>query len=253
MNTSFFARPLQVVALAFTGIALLAAPQPSFAIATATPGPASSPVPTSAPLAHSLPYASNLDFTLDQTVSSAHVTDGQLIPISLMKPILIDGIMVADKGAHAALRVINQRHAASGDVQGFVDVEVTSLTLADGQILPLLNDRSHLSNRDTRGHESTVGVEDTVGSMTLPFYSIFAALRRGREITVPAGTKIAVRTAATLTLNSRGNPVISLPSPPPVALSTPASSFPVAPLYTATPAPTPRPTPTPSPTPLASP
>ncbi len=181
-------------------------------------------------------------------MSSAKLKHGDLIPISLVKPIILGGVTVAPSGAHASLRVIDAQHAAAGDIQGYFDVEVTSLTLADGQRLPLLNDRSHFSNRDTSGHESTVGVEDTVGSMTLPFYTIFAALRRGREVTYPAGTKIAARIGATLSVDDAGRPLIALPSPPPVALSTPSSAFPVAPIYTPTPPPTPKPTPTPAPT-----
>ena len=238
--------PLHHAALLFVAFAVLAAPQPGFAIAIPSPNPNPTSSPTIAPPSLVLRYGSSLEFTLDKTMSSAKLQHGDLIPISLVKPIILGGVTVAPSGAHASLRVIDARHAAAGDVQGYFDVEVTSLTLADGQLLPLLNDRSHFANRDTNGHESTVGVEDTVGSMTLPFYGVFAALRRGREVTYPAGTKIAARIGATLSVDNAGHPVIALPSPPPVAVTTPSPAFPVAPIYTPTPPPTPKPTPTPT-------
>lgn len=247
MKTQFLKFTPRSVAVFLTSIALFATPLPSFAIAVPSPTPAPTSAPLPAPISRTLSYASTLEFRLDQAITSAKAILGQIIPISLAKPLILAGVTIAPKGAHASLRVINAQHAAAGDVQGFIDVEFTALTLADGQILPLISDHSHLTNHVTRGHDSTVGAEDTVGSMTLPYYSIFAALRRGREINLPAGTAFTVLTGATITLDSTDHTIISLPSPPPLAASTPSDAFPIAPLYTPTPPATPKPKPTSSP------
>lgn len=211
-----------------------------------SPRPSRRPAP-SAPT-HGLSYGRPIAFTLLAPISSASAQLGQRFAVSLKVPLVVDGTTIAPIGARTYLRVLAVRAADAGDVYGYVDVEFEPLHLADGRTVPLVTPRSHLAVHVTAGHASTVGIENTVEDIFIPPFSILQALRRGRNVVLPAGTTLTARLGASLALADSGIVEIATPAPLPMVTGTPASDFPALPLYTPTPRPTPRPTPTPQPT-----
>lgn len=176
--------------------------------------------------------------------------------------------MIAPAGTAGSLRIVAVSHADIGDVYGFVDVYFEPLALPDGRALPLRAPHSRLAPHDSAGHESTVGLEDTVAGQVVPYYFLYQIFRKGKNFVLNPGAEIPARTEATITALPNGTVAIETPQPPATSLAVPNSSFPVEPVATPlpphdrrqvhpTPSPTPWPTPaeseSPSPSPSGSP
>lgn len=208
-----------------------------------------------------MPFDSDLIFVTDEPISSKSSKAGQIVKVHLKNDLTVGGHVVAPAGTAGALRIVAVSRADIGDVYGFVDVYFEPLALPDGRTLPLRAPVARLSPHVTAGHESTVGLEDTVGSMTIPYYMLFSIFRKGKNFVLNPGAQIPARTEATLTALPNGTVAIETPRPPVTSLVVPNSSFPVEPVATPfgpaagrrqvhpSPSPTPSPTPSGSPTP----
>jgi hypothetical protein len=202
---------------------------------------------------------------LDKPISSKSSHPGELVPVHLKKPLIVDGRTIAAAGTPGTLRIVDVSPADIGDVYGFVDIFFEPLKLPDGRMLPLRAPFARLSPRDSAGHESTVALEDTVEDAVIPFHWLFHILRKGKNFVLKPGSEIPARTEATLQALPNGTVAIETPRPPLVDLIPPKATFPVEPAATpfgpfrgkkpvhASPSPTPWPSPswppTPSPTP----
>lgn len=208
-----------------------------------------------------LPFDSDVIFVTDEPISSKSSKAGQIVKVHLKNDLTVGGRVVAPAGTAGSLRIVAVSRADIGNVYGFVDIYFEPLALPDGRTLPLRAPVARLAPRDTAGHESTVGLEDTVGSMTIPYYMLFSVFRKGKNFVLNPGAQIPARTEATLTALPNGTVAIETPRPPVTSLVVPNSSFPVEPLATPfgpaagkrqvhpTPSPTPSPSPSGSPTP----
>ena len=230
------------------------------AIVIATPPPAR---PIAAALATPRAISKSLFFTLDDPLSSVTSQRGEVVLAHLTAPLVVDGITLAPAGSPERIKVLNVRAASSGDVYGYVDIFFEPLALANGLRLPLIAPSSRLTVHTTIGHESTVGVEDTVANILFPPHVLYEVFRRGRNIELGKGTQIRAEEGARITIVA-GKAFIATPPPLPVLSATPAAAFTPIPLMTpAHPrlpqsrsgphAPTPTPSPSPSPTATASP
>ncbi len=173
----------------------------------------------------------------------------------LTYPLRVGGVTLAPAGTPELIKVLNVRAAASGDVYGYVDIFFEPFKLADGSELPLVAPSSRLTVHTTIGHESTVGVEDTVANILFPPHVLYQVFRRGRNIELAKGTQVRARVGALVTV-ADGKAFIATPPPLPVLSATPAAAFTPIPLMTpahphvqgARPAPRPTASPTPMPT-----
>ncbi|MGC8485766.1 MAG: hypothetical protein ACP5O6_09060 [Candidatus Baltobacteraceae bacterium] len=191
---------------------------------------------------------------------------GEVVRAHLTYPLRVDGVTLAPAGSPELIKVLNVRAAASGDVYGYVDIFFEPLKLTDGQALPLVAPSARLTVHTTIGHESTVGVEDTVANILFPPHVLYQVFRRGRNIDLAKGTQVRAQAGALVTI-ADGKALIATPPPLPVLSATPAAAFTPIPFMTpahprihgahATPrpmaSPTPTSTPAPSPTPTSSP
>ncbi len=225
-----------------------------------TPMPKATPSPTAPPPGNVLPFDSTLLFVLDDPISSKASKAGQLVRAHLRSAIVIGSRTVAAAGTAATIRIVDSSSADIADTYGFVDIFFEPLALPDGRVLPLRTPVARLTPNVSAGHESTVGAEDTVGDIFVPYYPLYQILRKGKNFVLGAGSVIPANIEATLTTQPNGT--IAIVTPPPLQASgeTPNATFPVMPLATpfgpgATPRsrPTPRPSPSPSPSPTSSP
>lgn len=213
------------------------------------------------PVGTVLPFDSMLTFVLDDPISSKASKSGQLVRVHLKEAIVVAGRVVAPAGALGQIRIVDSSAADIMDAYGFVDIFFEPLVLADGRMLPLRAPIARLDPRVSSGHESTVGAEDTVGDIFVPYYPVWQILRKGKNFVLGPGSEIPARTEATISAQPNGTIAIVTPRPMPQRAEVPNSAFPVEPLATplgglATPArrsstasaPTPS-APTPSPTP----
>jgi hypothetical protein len=204
-----------------------------------------------------LPFDSTLLFVLDDPISSKSSKAGQIVRAHLKNAIVVGGRIVAPAGAPAQIRIVDSSAADIADTYGFVDIFFEPLALPSGRTLPLRAPIARLAPRVSSGHESTVGAEDTVGDIFIPYYPLWQIFRKGKNFVLQAGSELPARTEATVTAQPDGTIAIVTPRPLPPSGEVPNSAFPVEPMATplgGTPPthrpPTPSP-PTPSPTPTA--
>jgi len=228
------------------------------AIVIATPPPLR---PIAAALARPRATSNSLFFTLDDPLSSVTSQRGEVVLAHLTYPLVVDGITLAPAGSPERVRVLNVRAASSGDTYGYVDIFFEPFLLADGLRLPLVAPSSRLTVHSTIGHESTVGVEDTVANILFPPHVLYQVFRRGRNINLGKGTQIRAQEGAQIAI-ADGKAFIATPPPLPILSATPATAFTPIPLMTPAHPRVPRakagarapsPSPSPSPSPTASP
>jgi hypothetical protein len=231
----------------------------AYPITTPAPGKTSTPSPTPTP-SGIIPYGSMLAFTLDDPISSNGSHSGQMIRAHLKEALVLDGRSIAPEGTPVQIRIINAVAASNPDIYGYVDIYFEPLQLPNGQMVPLEPPTSHLTVNVSAGHESTVGVEDTIGDIFIPGHILYHVFRKGRNLVMQPGAEIHARTQATIALTRKGAVAVTTPAPVVVEDQSPVSTFRAVPF--ATPRPTdeplphgrttlpPKPTPSPSLTPL---
>lgn len=195
-----------------------------------------------------LPLDSTLVFVLDDPISSKASKNGQLIRVHLKSAIVVNGKDVAPAGTPAQIRIVDVSPADIADTYGYVDIFFEPLTLPDGRILPLRAPIGRLEPHVSSGHESTVGAEDTIGDIFVPYYSLWQIFRHGKNFVLQAGSEVPARTDAEISVAPNGSIGIVTPRPLAQSSEVPNATFPVQPMSTPLPTypPAPRATPTPS-------
>src|SRR5205823_1058732 len=133
----------------------------------------------------------------DGTVSSRG-EKGTTVRAHLRDAIVVAGKTLVAAGAPLELSIIDVRRALMGNVDGWVQVDLHPLRLADGQILPLHLPRSHIDRFVTVGQASTQDATDTIGDIFVPYHMLYHALRKGSDVTLKPGTVLRARTSAAL-------------------------------------------------------
>jgi len=216
-----------------------------------TPMPKATPTPSPQPTGNVLPFDSTLLFVLDDPISSKGAKAGQIVRAHLKSALVVGGRAVAPAGTPEQIRIVDASPADIADTYGFVDIYYEPLALPDGRSLPLRAPVARLEPRVSAGHESTVGAEDTVGDIFVPYYPLWQIFRHGKNFVLLTGSELPARTEATISAQANGSIAIVTPPPIPPRNETPNSAFPVIPMATpigGTPQPRRLPTPAPTPT-----
>ncbi len=236
----------------------------SSAVPVPTPPPHARETPTEPPppastSANMLPFDSSVMLVLDDAIGSAVSSRSQVARAHLKDALAIGSRVLAPAGAPVSIDILASEGAKSGDVYGYVDIAIEPLVLSDGSRLPLRTPYAHLTTYVTAGHAATVGVEDTIGDIFIPGHIIYRAMRKGRNVTLPAGSMLRTRTLGSVSINARGEVAVATPAPITMPSTAPVGDFKPLPFATAAvlrpnqrPTPyhaTPEPTDTPAPTP----
>ncbi|HUY11338.1 MAG TPA: hypothetical protein VMV73_03655, partial [Candidatus Dormibacteraeota bacterium] len=168
-------------------------------------------------------------------ISSTSSQRGEIVPARLAYSLVVGGITVARAGAPEQIEILNVRRASGGDIYGYVDIFFKPFQLSNGLHLPLIAPVQRLSVKSTLGHESTVGVEDTVSNILFPPHVLYEAFRKGRNIVLGTGTQLRARMTARLAVIG-GAVVLVTPPPLPIAPDTPSAAFTPIPFITPPPA-----------------
>jgi hypothetical protein len=225
-----------------------ALPPPPNPAAAATPSPTAA-APSGAA---TLPVGSPIELVLDDRVDSKKTQPGTIVHFHLAKALDVGGVQLAPAGATGTLKVIATRPAVAPDVDGAVQIDLDALPITGHGSLPLTATKSYITVEQTAGQQSTNSLEDAAKDILIPGHSIYRNLRKGRELSLPPGSVLRARTAATISIGA-GNTVV-IATPPPFVLSTdmPYAAFTPIPLYTL-PTPPPHGTPAPKTTPTPQP
>jgi hypothetical protein len=223
-----------------------ALPPPPGPQAAVTPSP--SPAPTGAGY---LAPGSPIDFVLDDPVDSKKTSPGTVIRIHLAKALVVGGTQIAPAGTVGTLKVVSTRHAVAPDVDGAVQISLDPLVLPDHGTLPVTATKSYITIEQTAGQASTNALEDAAKDIFIPGHAIYKNFRKGRELSLPAGSILRARTAASIDATHPGAIVIATPPPFDLSTDVPHAAFTPIPLYVL-PTPFPRSSPSPSPAAHAS-
>jgi hypothetical protein len=189
--------------------------------------------PSPAPLSGNvLPFDSTLLFVLDDPISSKGSKPGQVIRAHLKNAIVVGGHVLAPAGTPGQIRIVDVSSSDILDQYGFVDIFFEPLALSNGRSLPLRAPIARLTPSVSSGHQSTVGAEDTVGSIVVPYYVLYQIFRKGKNFVLGTGSEIPARTEATLTTQANGTIAIVTPRPLTESAENPNPTFPLAPLAT---------------------
>ena len=221
-------------------------------------GPTASAAPTTAAASGAtLPYGSQLEFVLDDKINSGTIVPGTSVHMHLYKPLVVNGVTLAQAGAPATFSVITARKAHSGDEDGAIQIHLDPLALPGRNMsLPVRAYHEYLTVDHTTGQLSTLAATDTLADIFVPGHVIYHALRSGRQMVLPEGSILRAETDATIDATQPNHIVFATPPPFASHFDTPHADLTAPPFYTPAPA---RPKPLPKgkstlpPTPLATP
>jgi len=134
-----------------------------------------------------------LTIRVNEALSSDHNQSGDLFSGSLTQPVVVQGIVLAQRGQTVAGRVVEAKKAGMVSGVSQLRLSLTRLTLADGQSVPI---RTQMAVRNGRTSERR-DIETVVGTTGLGTV-LGAAIGRGRGTAIGAAAGAATGTAGVL-------------------------------------------------------
>jgi hypothetical protein len=141
---------------------------------------------------------------LSQPLSSDHNQPGDAFSATLVSPLVVDGLVVAQRGQMVAGRVAEAQKAGRVEGVSRLGIELTELTLVDGQQVPL---RTQLITRN--GPTSEGRDAGAIAATTATGAAIGAAAGWGTGAAIGAGAGAAAGVIGVLL--TRGHPTILYP------------------------------------------
>jgi hypothetical protein len=141
---------------------------------------------------------------VNQVLSSDHNHPGDAFAATLVKPVIVDGVVVAERGQTIGGRVAEAKKAGMVEGVSKLGVQLTDLSLADGQNVPIT---SQLISRD--GPTSVGRDAGAIAGATALGAAAGAAADWGRGAAIGAGAGAFVGIVGVLL--TRGRPTIIYP------------------------------------------
>ncbi|MBS1830365.1 MAG: hypothetical protein JST93_34000 [Acidobacteria bacterium] len=172
------------------------APKPAF-----TPMKPKEPAKPAEPNSVTVSGGTTIPIRLAQTLDSSKLEDGQAFQATLDQPLVVDGFVIAERGAAIEGRVVSAVQA--GRVKGLshLSIELTRLTTSDGQRVPIRTAAwEKEGEKDTKGDATKVAVGAGIGA------ALGAIFGGGKGAATGAGAGGAA--GAGTVLATRGKPVV---------------------------------------------
>ncbi len=160
---------------------------------TPSPAPAPEPPPPPKPNTVTLVAGTLLPVRMGETVSAERHRQGDTFTATLDRPLVIDGFVIAERGARVEGRVVESDRG--GRVRGVssLSVELTRLTTADGQNITIRTEPFRREAQAERGRDAAkVGVAAGIGA------AIGAIAGGGRGAAIGAGVGGAAGTGGVM-------------------------------------------------------
>jgi hypothetical protein len=145
-----------------------------------------------------------LTVRVNQALSSDHNQQGDAFSASLVKPLVVDGFIVADRGQTIGGRVTEAQKAGRVKGTSRLGIELIDLSLVDGQQVPL-----HTQLVSRNGSTSVGRDAAAIGTTTAVGAAVGAAADWGRGAAIGAGAGAAAGVLGVLL--TRGNPTVIYP------------------------------------------
>lgn len=155
-------------------------PYPNPPVSAATPAAAVAPAaqPTPAPRRVTLQTGTTLSVRLMESLSSDRNVAGDSFKAALTEPLVVDGLVIAERGASAGGRVVDAQR------DGRLQLELASISTADGQKVAISTDPWN-----------------SIRATTLR--GIIEAIAGGRPLGIPPDTVVRFRLATRVTITER--------------------------------------------------
>jgi hypothetical protein len=179
---------------------------PGPAAADAGPGPQNAPLQNTPP-SYTLPSRLNLPqgafvtVRVNQPLSSDHNQAGDAFSASLVQPVIVDGVIVAERGQTIGGHVVEAQKAGRVEGTSRLKIQLTDLTLVDGQVMPL---QTSLISRN--GPTSVGRDAGAIAGTTALGAAVGAAAGWGTGAAIGAGAGAVAGTIGVLL--TRGHPTI---------------------------------------------
>lgn len=174
-------------------------PPPNYQGAQQPPAPRP-PVPASL----TIKQGSYITVRVNQVLSSDHNHPGDAFAATLVKPVVVDGVVIAERGQTIGGRVAEAKKAGMVEGTSRLGLQLTDLTLADGQNIPI---NSQLISRN--GPTSVGRDAAAIGGTTALGAAAGAAADWGRGAAIGAGAGAFVGVLGVLL--TRGQPTVIYP------------------------------------------
>jgi hypothetical protein len=173
----------------------------------AGPPPAAPPPNAGLPAHLTIPAGKFINVRVDQPLTTAHNQVGDFFSATLIDPIVVDGIVVAQRGQHLTGTVteVDKGGRVSGVAR--LGLQLTQLTAVDGQQIPLHTTFISRNAPSTAGRDAGV-IAGTTGLGA----AVGAAAAWGRGAAIGAGAGAVLGVAGVLL--TRGAPAVVYPETP---------------------------------------
>ena len=141
---------------------------------------------------------------INQPLSSDHNQPGDAFSASLARPLVVDGVVVAQTGQTVGGRVVEAQKAGRVSGVSRLKLQLTDLTLVDGQQLPIQSQMVTRSGPTTEGRDA-----GAIATTTAAGAAIGAAADWGRGAAIGAGAGAAAGVLGVLL--TRGAPTVVYP------------------------------------------
>jgi hypothetical protein len=145
-----------------------------------------------------------LTVRVNQVLSSDHNQAGDAFSASLVKPLVVDGFVVADRGQTIGGRVTEAKKAGRIEGTSRLGIELVDLSVVDGQQVPV-----HTQLISRNGSTSVGRDAAAIGTTTAAGAAIGAAADWGRGAAIGAGAGAAAGVLGVLL--TRGTPTVITP------------------------------------------
>jgi hypothetical protein len=154
---------------------------------------------------------------VDQTLSSDRNQAGDVFSVTLAQPLVANGFVVARRGQILSGRVAEAVKAGRVKGTSRLGLELTDLTLADGQVMPVRTQLVQYSGGTSRARDATAigsatGIGAAVGAAAGAAAStIGVLLTRGRATEVYPEETLTFRTMDPLTISTERSSLAFVP------------------------------------------
>jgi len=149
----------------------------------------------------------SLSVRISDPLSSDHNHVGDTFSATLLQPVVVNGIVVAQHGQNVAGRVVEAKRAGRVSGVSRLGLTLTSLTAVDGQIVPIQSQWLIHQGQTSRGRDAAA-----VAGATGLGAAIGAAANSGTGAAIGAG--IGATASVVGVLLTRGSPTVIYPETP---------------------------------------
>lgn len=141
---------------------------------------------------------------MNQWLSSDRNRPGDTFTATLEQPLVVDGLVVAPRGATVVGRVTEAKKAGRVEGTSRLGIELTEVTLVDGQQIPIQSQMINRNGRTSQGRDAAA-----IGATTALGAAIGAGVDLGRGAAIGAGAGAAAGIIGVLL--TRGQPTVIYP------------------------------------------